>query len=274
MSATPPEDGDAARAMILAAGLGTRLRPLTDHTPKPLVEVAGVPLIAYGLCLLRDAGIRDVVVNLHHLGERVMSGLGDGSRYGVRIAYSHEPKALETAGGIVQALHLLGDAPFAVVSADIYTEFDYRRLEAPLRDIAADTNRHIAHFVLVDNPPFHAKGDDMGVFGAIARYDLQTGRSAVHEFGAGREVDEPLFVPRPRATGESDGWIMTYVYDRATDGSVLARQRSAKPPQNGRRSRFQMCLRNRLWFSTSLCVPDTDPCSSCRCCAPIKSLAR
>jgi len=152
-----------ARAVILAAGRGERMRPLTDTVPKPLLEAGGKALIEWQVERLAAGGFRELVVNHSHLGAMIEEALGDGSRYGVRIAYSHEPKALETAGGIVQALHLLGDEPFAVVSADIYTEFDYRRLEAPLRDIAADTNRHIAHFVLVDNPPFHAKGDDMGV---------------------------------------------------------------------------------------------------------------
>jgi len=157
-----------AHALILAAGRGERMRPLTDTVPKPLLKVAGKALIEWQLERLAAGGFRDVVVNHSHLGSMIEEALADGSRYGVRIAYSHEPAALETAGGIVQALHLLGDEPFAVVSADIYTEFDYRRLQGPLQDIAADTNRHIAHFVLVDNPPFHAKGDDMGVAGARA----------------------------------------------------------------------------------------------------------
>ena len=154
-----------AHALILAAGRGERMRPLTDTVPKPLLKVGGKALIEWQLERLAAGGFRDVVVNHSHLGPMIEEALADGSRYGVRIAYSHEPVALETAGGIVQALHLLGDEPFAVVSADIYTEFDYGRLQAPLRDIAADTNRHIAHFVLVDNPPFHAQGDDMGVAG-------------------------------------------------------------------------------------------------------------
>jgi MurNAc alpha-1-phosphate uridylyltransferase len=159
-----------ARAVILAAGRGERMRPLTDTVPKPLLKVGGRALIEWQIARLAAGGFRELVVNHSHLGPLIEEALGDGSRYGVRIAYSHEPRALETAGGIVQALHLLGPEPFAVVSADIYTEFDYATLAGPMRDIAAETNRHIAHLVLVDNPPFHAKGDDMGIVdGRVAR---------------------------------------------------------------------------------------------------------
>jgi MurNAc alpha-1-phosphate uridylyltransferase len=98
-------------------------------------------------------------VNHSHLGEQIERALGDGSRHGVRIRYSHEPKALETAGGIAQALHLLDDKPFAVVSGDIYTDFDYATLVPVTRAIAGDPARQAAHFVLVDNPPWHAAGD-------------------------------------------------------------------------------------------------------------------
>jgi MurNAc alpha-1-phosphate uridylyltransferase len=147
------------RAVILAAGRGERMRPLTDATPKPLLRVGGKAIIEWQVERLAAGGFRELVVNHSHLGEQIERALGDGSRHGVRIRYSHEPKALETAGGIAQALHLLGDEPFAVVSGDIYTEFDYAGLVPVARGIAADPARQAAHFVLVDNPPWHAAGD-------------------------------------------------------------------------------------------------------------------
>jgi MurNAc alpha-1-phosphate uridylyltransferase len=153
------------RAVILAAGRGERMRPLTDATPKPLLRVGGKSLIEWQVERLARGGFRDLVVNHSHLGAMIEEALGDGARYGVRIAYSHEPKALETAGGIARALHLLGGEPFAVVSGDIYTEFDYATLAPRIAAIAGDPVRNAAHFVLVDNPAFHAKGDDMGVSG-------------------------------------------------------------------------------------------------------------
>jgi len=159
-----------ARAVILAAGRGERMRPLTDGTPKPLLPVGGKPIVAWQIERLAAGGFTDLVVNHSHLGEMIEQALGDGSRYGVRIRYSHEPKALETAGGIAQALHLLGGEPFAVVSGDIYTEFDYGSLAARIGAISAEPARTAAHFVLVDNPAFHAKGDDMGVVaGRVSR---------------------------------------------------------------------------------------------------------
>jgi mannose-1-phosphate guanylyltransferase len=164
MSAPPsdaPASVGAARAMILAAGLGTRLRPLTDRTPKPLVEVAGVPLIAYGLGLLRHAGIRDIVVNLHHLGEQVMSGIGDGSRYGVRIHYSLERVLLDTGGGIRHARPLIDrlgapDAPIVVLNSDVISEIPVKDVLRAHRDNRADVT-----LVLRDDP----RARDYGVFG-------------------------------------------------------------------------------------------------------------
>ena len=137
------------KAMILAAGRGKRLRPLTDSVPKPLLEVAGKPLIVYHVERLKSAGFTEFVVNLSWLGEQIRERLGDGSVFGVRIEYSHEPEALETAGGIVQALPLLGDR-FVVVNADIYTDYDFARL----REVDSD-----AHIVLVPNPEQHPTGD-------------------------------------------------------------------------------------------------------------------
>lgn len=139
------------KAMILAAGLGTRMRPLTDTTPKPLLRVRGKALIEYLIEALVTAGHLDIVINHSHLGQQIETALGDGGRYGARIVYSPEPdEPLETAGGIVQALPLLSD-PFLVVNGDIFTDFEFARL--PLRLSGR------AHLVLVDNPPQHPDGD-------------------------------------------------------------------------------------------------------------------
>lgn len=148
-------------ALILAAGRGDRLRPLTDATPKPLLAAGGRRLIEWQLDALARAGIRDVVVNTAHLPQQFEDVLGDGARYGVRLAYSREGEraddALETLGGIVRALPRLGGAAFVVVSGDIVTGYDYARLHERAR--ALDAGDADAHLVLVDNPPFHAAGD-------------------------------------------------------------------------------------------------------------------
>lgn len=140
------------RAMILAAGRGERLRPLTDHTPKPLVEAGGKPLIEYHLENLSRAGFREVIINTGHLGEQLPAALGDGARWNLSLRYSEEPpEALETGGGIFQALPLLGPAPFAVISGDIWTDFGLARL----RHVKCD----YAHLVMVPNPEHHPDGD-------------------------------------------------------------------------------------------------------------------
>lgn len=141
------------KAMILAAGRGERMRPLTDHAPKPLLAVRGRPLIEWIISALARAGIRDLVINHAHLGTLIEQALGDGSRLGVAIRYSPEGTALETAGGIVQALPLLGDAPFIVVNGDLYCDYDFSRLAQ--RPLGGD----LAHLVLVANPAHHPKGD-------------------------------------------------------------------------------------------------------------------
>ena len=146
-------------AMILAAGRGERLRPLTDTLPKPLLLAGGRPLIEWQIEKLAAAGFGNIVVNHAHLGSLIERTLGDGRRFGVRIRYSAEDPALETAGGIARALPLLGKGPFAVVSGDIHAEFDYARLEEPLAVIAGNPEACAAHLVLVDNPPWHPQGD-------------------------------------------------------------------------------------------------------------------
>ena len=139
--------------MLLAAGRGERLRPLTDRLPKALVPVRGKPLIAWHLERLARAGIREAVVNVSHLGERIVERIGEGARFGLRIAYSRERERLETAGGIANALGLLGREPFLLVNADVYCECDFARL------MKIELGTRLAHLVLVPNPPHRAKGD-------------------------------------------------------------------------------------------------------------------
>jgi N-acetyl-alpha-D-muramate 1-phosphate uridylyltransferase len=140
--------------MILAAGRGERMRPLTLARPKPLLEAGGAPLIVHHLRALQAAGFEDVVVNLSWLGEQIRGVLGDGSRHGVRLHYSDEgPEPLETGGGIFRALPLLGEGPFLVLNGDVWTDLDW----AALRDRLAPQD--LAHLVLVPNPPHNERGD-------------------------------------------------------------------------------------------------------------------
>ena len=141
------------KAMILAAGKGTRLAPLTDTTPKPLLALAGKPLIVWQIEALAAAGVQQIVINLHHLGEQISHTLGDGQRFGVEIRYSHESELLETGGGIVNALPLLGEAPFWLLNGDIWTDFDFRQLP-----LALPENRP-AHIVLTHKPANRSQGD-------------------------------------------------------------------------------------------------------------------
>ncbi len=173
--------------MVLAAGRGERLRPLTDHTPKPLIAVRGKPLIVWHLEALARAGVREVVVNLSWLGEQIRTALGDGSGWGLRIHYSPEgPVPLETGGGIFRALPLLGEAPFILVNGDVFTDFDHRGLVLPA---GAD-----AHLQLVPNPPQHPRGD----------FSLQSGWIG--------EADTP------RYTYSGVGIFSPALFDGCTDG--------------------------------------------------------
>jgi MurNAc alpha-1-phosphate uridylyltransferase len=138
-------------AMILAAGRGERMRPLTDHTPKPLLTVHDKPLIVWHIERLKKAGISQLVINHAHLGEQIEHALGDGSAFGVSIAYSPEETALETGGGIAHALSLLGEQPFLVVNGDVWTDIDYEALALDEGDAA--------HLVLVNNPSHNPNGD-------------------------------------------------------------------------------------------------------------------
>lgn len=142
------------KVMILAAGLGERMRPLTDHTPKPLLSAGGMPLIEHHIQRLAAGGFREIVINVSHLAQQVMDYCGDGDRWGVEIAYSQEESPLETAGGIHRALPLLGTNPFLVVNGDIWIDVHFPDLrEVPLRV------GEMARLVMVDNPPQHPLGD-------------------------------------------------------------------------------------------------------------------
>ena len=139
------------KAMILAAGKGERMRPLTLTTPKPLIRAAGVPLIEYHIRALATAGFTEIVINHAWLGQQIEDYLGDGSQFGVSIQYSPEGEPLETGGGIFRALPLLGDEPFLVVNGDIWTDYDFSALR--------QTIAGLAHLVMVDNPEHHTNGD-------------------------------------------------------------------------------------------------------------------
>jgi MurNAc alpha-1-phosphate uridylyltransferase len=139
------------KAMILAAGRGERMRPLTDHTPKPLLKVGGKPLIVWHLERLAQAGFKDVVINHAHLGAQIEEALRDGAQWGLHIQYSPEKVALETAGGIANALDLLGDKPFLVVNGDVFTDMNFSQIDW--------VHGQLAHLVLIDNPPQHLEGD-------------------------------------------------------------------------------------------------------------------
>jgi MurNAc alpha-1-phosphate uridylyltransferase len=162
---TETRAGRMPPAMIFAAGRGERMRPLTDTCPKPLLDVGGKPLIAWQIERLALAGVRAIVINHAWLGERIEAALGDGARFGVTLRYSRETVALETAGGIAQALPLIeqdgGPGPFIAVSGDIHTDFDYRGLAGHARRLAASGQRDAPgmHLVMVPNPDFHPFGD-------------------------------------------------------------------------------------------------------------------
>jgi MurNAc alpha-1-phosphate uridylyltransferase len=150
--------------MVLAAGRGERMRPLTDREPKPLLRVAGKRLIEYHLERLAAAGFREVVINTAWLGDLIETTIGDGSRYGLAITYSHErPEALETGGGIFNALPRLGTAPFLLVNGDVWTDIDFGALR---RDPPAGS---LAHLMLVPNPPQHARGDFVLAQGLVSQ---------------------------------------------------------------------------------------------------------
>ena len=183
--------------MILAAGRGERMRPLTDHTPKPLLQAGGKPLIVWHVERLVRAGITELVINHAHLGMQIEQSLGDGKQFGASIRYSDEGTALETAGGIAFALHLLGEQPFAVVNGDIYCDYDFSHL--PVRATALANSADMAHLVLVDNPEHNLKGDFGLHDGRVISSALSPQSSALTFSGIGLYKPQ-LFAHIPRGT--------------------------------------------------------------------------
>jgi N-acetyl-alpha-D-muramate 1-phosphate uridylyltransferase len=167
--------------MILAAGRGERMRPLTDRTPKPLLRAGGKALIVWHIERLAEAGTTDLVINHAHLGSQIEDTLGDGSRFGVSIRYSPEhPAALETAGGIAHALHLLGKEPFAVINGDIWCDYDFAQLPRHAAALAASND--LAHLVLANNPPHHPQGDFKLSDGRVINYAVLNPHATVLTF--------------------------------------------------------------------------------------------
>ena len=155
------------KAMILAAGLGNRMRPLTLHTPKPLLEVGGKPLIVWHIEKLKQIGVTEIVINTAWLGEKLANALGDGSQFGVTILWSHEGEGLETAGGIINALPLLGNEPFILINGDVWTTFDFSSL------LSVELGDQQAHLVFVENPPQHLKGDFILADGLASTFEQE-----------------------------------------------------------------------------------------------------
>lgn len=146
--------------MILAAGRGKRMGALTDHTPKPLLQINNKPLITYQIESLARSGVQDIIINLGYLGHKIEVALGNGKQFGVSIQYSQEDPVLETGGGVAKALPLLGSDPFIVVSSDIYTDYRYEKLPKDPKGLV--------HMVMVDNPPYHSRGDYALINGNIS----------------------------------------------------------------------------------------------------------
>ncbi|RQT27201.1 N-acetylmuramate alpha-1-phosphate uridylyltransferase MurU [Burkholderia contaminans] len=232
-------------AMIFAAGRGERMRPLTDTRPKPLLEAGGKPLIVWQIEALARAGIDTIVINHAWLGEQIEAALGDGSRWGVRLVYSAEGEALETAGGIAQALPLLERdgqlTVFAAVSGDVYCAFDYRTL-APHAARMAALDAPAMHLVMVPNPPFHPAGDfalgDDGrlaldgaarfTFGNIGLYDTRMFRDLAP---GTRRALTPYYraaIEAGRASGELYEGVWENVGTPAQLGELDARLRAAE----------------------------------------------
>ena len=175
------------KAMILAAGMGNRMRPLTLHTPKPLLEVGGKPLIVWHIEKLQKIGVQEIVINTAWLGEKLAEALGDGSQFGVKILWSHEGEGLETAGGIIKALPLLGNEPFILVNGDVWTTMDF----APLLNVQLEND--LAHLVLVENPVQHPLGDF--TLAANKAYTFEQARSGENLTYSGVAVMHPqMFV--------------------------------------------------------------------------------
>ena len=185
------------KAMILAAGLGQRMRPLTDNLPKPMLSAGGKPLLQYHLEALAAVGVKEVIINLAYLGEKIRAFVGTGEQFGLKVFYSEEPEPLETAGALLNALHLLGDDPFLLINGDVWTDYPLARLCSYLLADSSDV-----HLVLVPNPDFHPHGDfspnSVGILENNPHLDKFTfaGISVVHprliKFYPNRRVKFPL----------------------------------------------------------------------------------
>ena len=187
-----------ATAMILAAGRGERMRPLSDATPKPLLPVGGVPLVVRQIRALAAAGVTDVVINVAHLADQLVDALGDGRAHGVAIRWSRESEPLEAAGGIATAIPLLPEGPVLVVSGDIWTAYDYAGLLPRARQMAADPREARVHLVMVPNPAFHPRGDF--VLHAGAPGHVAAGPGPTRTYGNIGLFDTALFRELPRGT--------------------------------------------------------------------------
>ena len=174
------------KAMILAAGLGNRMRPLTLYTPKPLLEVGGKPLIVWHIEKLKNIGVTEIVINSAWLADKLIGALGDGSKFGVRILWTREDEGLETAGGIINALPLLGDKPFILVNGDVWTTMDFE----PLRHIKLGED--LAHLFFVENPKQHPEGDFTLLNGRAFNFD-QKNEGENLTFSGVSVIDPQLF---------------------------------------------------------------------------------
>jgi MurNAc alpha-1-phosphate uridylyltransferase len=199
-------------AMILAAGRGERMRPLSDTTPKPLLHAGGKPLIGWQIEALARAGFRDIVVNAAHLQEKFLDALGDGTAYGVRLHWSFERTPLEVAGGIATALPLLPPGPALIVAGDVFTAFDYRSFRERANAMARDATDARAHLVLVPNPPYHPNGDFALVDGRVALEGTPR-----HTYASIGVYDTALFRELPRGSPQK---LLPYLQRWIADGHV------------------------------------------------------
>lgn len=195
------------KVLILAAGAGKRLLPLTAITPKPLLPVRGTPLIERLILQLRSGGFSDFVVNLFHLGEQIATHLGDGSRLGVHITYSRETRELETGGGIVQALPLLGETPFLIVNGDNLTDFDFRLIPTQL-------GSDLIHLVLAPRPEWRTKGDFVFGQGRVIE------RGDTHVYCGIAVVQPELFANAPAAAFSWNELMFKAVADGRVSGQL------------------------------------------------------